>query len=67
MHGIGHISTECVNFVLCTAMLEARGIPPHLLGSLGAMGSRIQHMLQSKVMSSTNSEFSLCTHVLPDK
>lgn len=49
---------------ICTAMLEARGIPPHLLGSLGVMGSRMQHMLHSKVLSSTNSEFAaLCTYM----
>ena len=50
----------CVSFLhcvcVCVAMLEARGIPAHLLGSLGAMGSKMQHMLHSKVLSSTNSE-----------
>ncbi len=60
MHGMD-ICMVCVCVVpslccVCVAMLEARGIPAHLLGSLGAMGSKMQHILHSKVLSSTNSE-----------
>ena len=41
-------------------MMEARGLPPHLLGSLGSKMHYILHKSFSSSMSSSNSEFN-CT------
>jgi hypothetical protein len=39
-------------------MMEARGLPPHLLGSLGSKMHYILHKSFSSSMSSSNSKFS---------